>query len=136
MFLALELKHGQKIRFEVKDVIHIEEEDGITVLFQAKHSVLKNADGSTQNLTTLDSDLWKTLSNWTDILKAEKGNSDFITKNSFYLVTNKSESINEFINSFSLFKADNDFDQVLVILKELENKTTDKTLKAFIQNVV
>jgi hypothetical protein len=72
MFLALDLKMGQKIGFEVKDDIHIDKEDETTILFQAKHSILKSSSGTIKNLTTLDSDLWKTLNNWADMIKANK----------------------------------------------------------------
>ena len=58
MFLALELRNGQKIGFEIKDDVHIDREDGTTIWYQAKHTI-----GTLQNLTTLDTDLWKTLSN-------------------------------------------------------------------------
>lgn len=81
MLLSLELRHGQKIGFEVKDDVHIEKGDGTTILFQTKHTVVENADGTVQNLTTLDSDLWKTLSNWADFIKT--GNKDYLEKHSF-----------------------------------------------------
>ena len=136
MFLALDLKMGQKIGFEVKDDVHIDKEDGTTILFQAKHSTLKNTNGATQNLTTLDSDLWKTLSNWIDFIKADKSKSEFIIKHSFILVTNKNDNNNDFINSTSHFKTDNNVDNVLEKLKDLKDKTQDETIKQYIQNVI
>ncbi|MBF2707437.1 ABC-three component system protein [Flavobacterium soyangense] len=135
MYLALELKHGQKIGFEVKDDVHIDREDGTTVLFQAKHTIVKNTDGSLQNLTTLDADLWKTLSNWATFIKTGNTNSDFLNKHSFILVTNKSENNNDFINSLSLFKVDENIDKALEKVIELENKTKDETLKKYLKNV-
>ena len=39
MLLALELRHGQKVGFEVKDDVHIDKADGTTILFQTKHIV-------------------------------------------------------------------------------------------------
>jgi len=54
MLLALELRHGQKVGFEVKDDVHIDKADGTTILFQTKHSVLTSSNGAIQNLTTLD----------------------------------------------------------------------------------
>jgi hypothetical protein len=90
MFLALELSNGQKIGFEVKDDVHIDKADGTTILYQAKHTVDKS-----QNLTTLDTDLWKTLSNWSAFIKADKTNTDFLNKYSFVLVTNKNENNNK-----------------------------------------
>lgn len=63
---------------------------------------MENADGTVQNLTTLDSDLWKTLSNWADFIKT--GNKDYLEKHSFVLVTNKNENNNDFIKSLIDFK--------------------------------
>ncbi|WP_341900730.1 ABC-three component system protein [Fluviicola taffensis] len=134
MFLLLELRHGQKIGFEVKDDVHIDKEDGTTILFQAKHTITKSAAGDPQNLTTLDSDLWKTLSNWTDFIKADNSNT-FLDKHSFYLVTNKSESNNEFISSLNTFKEDNNVDFVLTKLNELKSRTQDETIQKYIKNI-
>ncbi|MDQ0477472.1 ABC-three component system protein [Chryseobacterium sp. MDT2-18] len=134
MFLALDLKFGQKIGFEVKDDVHIDKEDGTTILYQAKHTILKNAKGNPQNLTDLDTDLWKTLSNWVDFVNADKS-SDFLKKHTFILVTNKSESNNDFIASLNTFKADNNFDNIKSKIKELETKTKDETLKGYLKKV-
>ncbi len=133
MNLALELGPGEKIGFEVKDDIHIDKADGTTILYQAKHTVQQD---SNKNLTTLDSDLWKTLSNWVDFIKSNKENSNFLEKHSFILTTNKSENNNSFLIALLLFKKDNKTDKVLNKLKELKTKTTDKTLKKYIQNVI
>lgn len=136
MYLSLQLGYGEKIGFEVKDDIHIDKQDGTTILFQAKHTVLKNADGSPQNLTILDSDLWKTLSTWADIIKAAKDNPNFISQHSFFLITNKSENGNTFIDSLSELKSDNDIDKVIGVLNDLETKTTDEKLKIYIKSII
>lgn len=133
MCLALELKHGQKVGFEVKDDVHIDNEDGTTVLFQAKHTVLKNADGSSDNLTTLDSDLWKTLSNWAEMIKSDSFN---LFTHSFRLVTNKSDGNNTFIDALILFKKDNDVDKVIETLTVLQAKTKDNELKKYFKNIL
>lgn len=135
MFLALDLKMGQKIGFEVKDDIHIDKEDETTILFQAKHSILKSSSGTIKNLTTLDSDLWKTLNNWADMIKANKKNKNFLRTHSFILVTNKNENNNEFINLIIQYRTDNNIDDVVEKLKELESKTEDETLTKYIKNV-
>lgn len=134
MFLALDLKFGQKIGFEVKDDVHIDKEDGTTILYQTKHTIIKNAKGNPQNLTDLDTDLWKTLSNWVDFINADKS-FDFLDKHTFILVTNKSKSNNDFIASLNIFKADNDFDNIKSKIKELETKTKDETLKGYLKKV-
>ncbi len=134
MLLALELRHGQKVGFEVKDDVHIEREDGTTILFQTKHTVLENSNGATQNLTTLDTDLWKTLSNWADFIKKSKGN--FLDKNSFVLATNKNENNNEFVSSLSNFKTDKNIYTILKKLNDLKDKTKDTTIQKYIENIV
>ncbi|MFV8442183.1 hypothetical protein [Flavobacterium sp. LB2P44] len=134
MLLALDLKFGQKIGFEVKDDVHIDKEDGTTVLYQAKHTIIKNSKGNPQNLKDLDTDLWKTLSNWVDFINADKS-SDFLKKHTFILVTNKSENNNNFITTLNAFKADNESDKVKLKIAELGNKTQDVTLKKYFKNV-
>ena len=135
MYLALELKHGQKIGFEVKDDVHIDKDDGSTILFQAKHTIVKNASGVLQNLTTLDVDLWKTLSNWSEFIKADNSNLDFLNKHSFVLITNKNENNNDFISSLNQFKTDSDVSKLLTKINELKNSTNDETLKKYIKNI-
>ena len=134
MLLSLELRHGQKIGFEVKDDVHIEKGDGTTILFQTKHTVVKNANSTVQNLTTLDSDLWKTLSNWADFIKT--GNKDYLEKHSFVLVTNKNENNNDFIKSLIDFKANKDYDKIFEKLNELKTKTKDETIQKYMDNLL
>lgn len=134
MLLALELRHGQKIGFEMKDDVHIDREDGTTILFQTKHTVLENSNGTAQNLTTLDTDLWKTLSNWADFIKKSKAN--YLDKHSFVLATNKNENNNEFINSLTNFKTDENIDTILKKLNDLKDKTKDETIQKYIENLV
>jgi hypothetical protein len=133
MSLALELKTGEKVGFEVRDDIYIERANGKTTLFQSKHTVLTNADGIPINLTTLDIDLWKTLSNWVDMIKAD---TSILTNNCFCLVTNKGEGNNQFIEALNLFKADDNLDSVIEKTKELRDKTENRELKAYIKNVL
>jgi len=135
MYLALELKQGQKIGFEIKDDIHIDKQDGTTILYQTKHTIVTNANGDIQNLTTLDIDLWKTLNNWVDFINDDGKNSTFLNENSFILVTNKSENNNDFISALALLKSDNDIDKVVLKINELENKTQDITLKKYLKKV-
>lgn len=133
MFLALELKLGQKIGFEVKDDIHIDMPDGTSILLQTKHSVTTNTDGSIQNLTDLDSDLWKTLSNWAEFIKTDCDNGDFIETHSFILVTNKNNQNNTFIKTLGQFRIDNNFDKLWNCISDLEGKTQDTTIKSYIK---
>lgn len=134
MLLALELRHGQKIGFEMKDDVHIDREDGTTILFQTKHTVLENSNGTAQNLTTLDTDLWKTLSNWADFIKKSKAN--YLDKHSFVLATNKNENNNEFINSLTNFKTDENIDTILKKINDLKDKTKDEAIQKYIENLI
>lgn len=136
MLLALDLKFGQKIGFEVKDDVHIDKEDGTTILIQTKHTIQKNSNGEIENLTTFDSDLWKTLSNWADFIKTDKSKLNFLNTHSFILVTNKNENKNHLISLLVQFKTENKIDNVLEKLKELENKSLDENLKNYINNVI
>lgn len=136
MYLSLRLTTGQKIGFEVKDDIHIDTPNGNTILFQAKHSVQKNSEGETQNLTLMDSDLWKTISNWVAIIKSEKDNSNFLKHTYFHLVTNKNEDNNFFITTLYAFKESNNVDDVIAVLSHLKETTESKVLKAYFKNII
>jgi hypothetical protein len=128
---ALEMKTGDSVGFEVKDDIHIEKANGKIILQQLKHTVSQNSKGQPINLTTLDSDLWKTLSRWADMIKAD----DSILKNhTFCLVTNKSLGKNEFVTARDLFKRDGEVDKLMETLKALKDDTENKDLKNYIKN--
>lgn len=135
MYLALDLSHGDTIGFEVRDDVHIQKSDGTVILYQGKHSVQTNSTGAVQNLTALDSDLWKTISNWVSMIEAESDRKAFLEMNSFFLFTNKNENANEFITALSGFKADGDLTHVTAKLKELRTKTTDETLKDYLKHI-
>lgn len=137
MYLVVDFRFGQKIGYEVKDDVHIDHKDGTTILFQTKHTVVKNATGEMQSLTSLDVDLWKTLHNWANFIK-DKGKlySEFLNKNSFILVTNKSDNNNKLINSLSVFKQDNDLDKFVFILNELKKETKSKVIEKYIKTII
>ncbi|KAA9040836.1 hypothetical protein FW778_01995 [Ginsengibacter hankyongi] len=128
---ALEMKTGDKVGFEVKDDIHIEKANGKIILQQLKHTVSKDSKGNPSNLTTLDSDLWKTLSRWADMIKAQQS---ILDNHAFCLVTNKGEKNNEFIAALDLFKSDGKSSDVIEKIEKLKNATTDKELKVYIKN--
>src|SRR5690606_16015486 len=95
----LNLKNGQVVGLEVLDDVHVERHDGSHLLIQLKHTVQKNAQDIPINLTTMDSDLWKSLSNWCKVIvdPAEGRISAptqiaFIEKTGFLLASNKSDS--------------------------------------------
>jgi len=136
MYLSLNLKHGGKIGYEVKDDVHIDLEDGSTVLLQAKHSTQVKSDGSVQNLTTLDSDMWKSLNNWTLFIKGAPSKQEFLDKHSFILVTNKGESSNDFINALEKFKSDKDVTTIYDLIERLGTSTLSTTIKDYIKNIL
>ncbi|MCK7590074.1 hypothetical protein M0G43_05785 [Subsaxibacter sp. CAU 1640] len=135
MLMALELRHGEKVGFEVKDDVHIDKEDGTTLLYQTKHTTLKNADGTSQNLTTMDLDMWKTLSNWASFINEAASKIDFLKKHSFILITNKNENNNKFMESLATFKKDLKTNAVIDTISSIENKTTDTSLKKYCANI-
>lgn len=111
----LNLKTGQVVGLEVLDDVYIELADGTQLLVQLKHTIQTNAAGLPKNLTTMDSDLWKSLSNWSRVVvdPAEgRGNLPaqlaFIKKTGFVLASNKSEGhTNLLLSSVFEFKAGN-----------------------------
>lgn len=129
MYLALNLKHGDRIGFEVKDDVHIDMPNGTTILYQAKHTILTKSDGTPENLTTLDNDLWKTISNWIDMIKSNKS---ILENHEFCLVTNKSEESNKFIESLAIFKNNIDVDKVINFIKQLKEKTKNREIKSYL----
>jgi hypothetical protein len=70
----LKLKHGESAGMEVLDDVHTTLQNNRQVLVQVKHTVQKGAQGHPINLTELDADLWKTLSNWTKVICDKKDN--------------------------------------------------------------
>ncbi|RKQ50612.1 hypothetical protein BXY85_1628 [Roseivirga pacifica] len=136
MYLSLELRYGQKIGFEVKDDIHIDLPDGSTILFQAKHTVLTGSYDKSQNLTELDVDLWKTISNWVDFIKSSDDHEKFLNSHNFVLITNKSDGNNNFITSLLQFKNDENLEVLVNFLKELLGKTENSTIKKNIKNIL
>ena len=95
----LNLKTGMTVGLEVMDDVHTELNNDKQVLVQLKHTVQTTTAGSPKNLTTLDSDLWKSLSNWAKVIvdpEAERRDLDsqraFVNKTHFLLASNKSDN--------------------------------------------
>lgn len=141
----LNLKSGQTVGLEVKDDVHTTLDADFNILVQLKHTVRSNAKGDPVALTELDSDLWKTIYNWSQVIgdKAE-GRKElsqqlrFVEKTEFHLVSNKSESkANEFLQILDRFNlGGDDFQALLGHLKSLENKTVDRSIKGYIDGVL
>ncbi|TKC62154.1 hypothetical protein FBD94_07990 [Pedobacter hiemivivus] len=136
IYLILDISHGDTIGFEVKDDVHIKRHDGSTILFQGKHSVQTNASGEIQNLTALDEDLWKTVSNWVSMVKGESDSKEFLSKYSFVLFTNKNEHFNEFITTLSTYQLDGNIKDVVTKLREFKRRTNNKTIENYLTQIL
>lgn len=107
----LTLNDGETIEYESKDDISIITQDNNQILIQVKHSIRTNADGNNVNLTDFDVDLWKTLSNWANLIMDKndgrnniKQQEEFITRTTFVLLTNKNITENSIIEKITKYK--------------------------------
>ena len=133
MYLALDLRQGETIGFEVKDDVHIDKSDGSVILFQAKHTISTKSDGTSTNLTTLDVDLWKSLNNWSDLIK--KDNS-ILDNHYFCLVTNKGDDSNDFITALKDFNSNDNIDDIGQLLAKLKKDTKSDTINKYLKNIM
>jgi len=139
------LKQNETIGLEVMDDVHTSLNTDRQILVQLKHTLEKKADGSPANLATLDSDLWKSLSNWAKLICDKKDGRQnlaeqvtFVSKTDFLLVTNKSDNkSNTFLNNLRKFSSGEiDFASLRNQLIELKDKTDSDSVKAYIQDVL
>ncbi|WP_010500120.1 ABC-three component system protein [Paenibacillus elgii] len=140
LYLLLGLEEGQAIGIEVKDDLHIDLSNGNQILLQLKHTLQTSASGAIINITERDSDLWKTIYNWINVINDEndgrKNMSDqiiFIEKTIFILVSNKSSnSNNKFLVKISEFnKGKLIIDDIVRYLKELHSTTESAEIKGY-----
>ncbi|MDC5350939.1 hypothetical protein WAH72_09190 [Acinetobacter baumannii] len=123
LYCLLDLRRGEKIGFEIKEDVHLELSNGKCILSQLKHTVQESMDGEKINLTDLDEDLWKTLSNWVLLIKASGNELQYIEKNEFILATNK----NIVESSFPyLFTCNSDVNEIIAYTKRLKEKSSKK----------
>jgi hypothetical protein len=142
----LNLKTGQLVGLEVLDDVHIERKDGTKVLIQLKHTVQKNSDGVPKNLTTMDVDLWKSISNWCKVITdpAERrslalpAQLAFISKTGFVLASNKSESVgNEFLSSLGAFKlGTKNHGHLVDDIRSIKLKSTSRDIQSYIDDLL
>jgi hypothetical protein len=141
----LNLKSGQTAGLEVKDDVHTTLDADFNILVQLKHTVRTNAKGDPVALTELDSDLWKTIYNWSQVISDEaEGRKEplsqlrFVAKTEFHLVSNKSQSkTNEFLQILDRFNlGEDDFQTLLDHVRSLEIKTADLIIKGYIGAVL
>lgn len=136
-YLILELRFGESIGFEVKDDIHIDFADGTTELIQIKHSVQTTSGGEPINLTELSGDLWKTLSNWSTVIKEQTDINTYLSKTRFRLVTNKANRSNQFIENLRRFQRhEMTPTEIKAYISGLSKSTSDTDLQSKIQSVL
>lgn len=141
----LNLKTGENVGLEAKDDVHTDLENDRQILVQVKHTVQTNAKSKPINLTELDYDLWKTLSNWAKIITDEADGrrkvteqTKFIKRTEFVLLSNKSSSEgNRLLNKIAdLERSPSSIDAVREIIKTLRLETEDKAIQGYIDQVL
>ncbi len=145
LWKVLLLQPHESVGLEVKDDIHTDLNNNHQVLYQLKHTIKKNTDGSIANLTTSDLDMWKTFSNWSQII-SDKNDSrgtklvqlSFIEKTSFVLASNKSSNnSNKVVGIISeLQSGTKNESDVRSYFITLAKKTTNEDLKGYIKDVL
>jgi len=141
----LNLKSGESVGLEILDDVHVSSSATLQLLFQLKHTTALAASGKPVNLTSLDDDLWKTMSNWAKIIcdpddgrALQNEQLSFIKKTEFHLVTNKSWSAgNLFINNVVEFvDGQCDFSKIKATVQKFHDQTTSIDVKSHIANVL
>ena len=144
LWKVLSLEFGETVGLEVKDDVHTELNDSTQILYQLKHTIKTKPNNSPVNLSSLDKDLWKTLSNWVQVItdKADdraiqKNQLEFINKTNFVLATNKTSSkSNDLINAISNFQNDSiSIDTFNDNIDNLLNKCKDNSIVEYITRV-
>ncbi len=134
----LDLNENESISYENKDDVHIELSNGELILFQIKHSIQKTAKSENTSLTDSDTDLWKTLSNWSKIISDDNDGranfvdqKDFIKNTKFILLTNKKtpgKSI--FIESLSKLQSGTiNFSSFISLLDKITTERAKEAIK-------
>ncbi|WP_250212089.1 ABC-three component system protein [Pseudomonas fluorescens] len=146
LYQILNLKKGQSAGLESKDDVHSDLENDIQLLFQLKHTLQRQASDLPIALTELDSDLWKTLYNWTMVItdpndnrKLEKDQLAFVKRTEFHLVSNKSQSnrnkLGKLLTTYSDDQDPETLDRINARISEIEVSTSDTTIKNYITTV-
>ncbi|HEY9102348.1 ABC-three component system protein [Chitinimonas sp.] len=143
LYRILNLGTGQSVGFEIKDDVHTELKADFNILYQLKHTVQTNAAGTPIALTELDSDLWKTLYNWSQVISDKVDGREelaaqrlFVSKTEFHLVSNKSLSkTNTFLKLLVEFQESGNFEMLDMHLKDLSDKTENADIEKYISSV-
>lgn len=139
------LQPNETIGLEVKDDVHTDLSNNHQLLYQLKHTIKTNADGTPANLTTLDLDMWKTFSNWSKVISDKNDNRNtiqsqlsFIKKTSFVLASNKSSNkANKVVSIISeLQSGKKNENEVCKLFDDLRKDSDNDTLKEYIEDVL
>lgn len=145
LYRLLMLDEGESVGLEVEDDVSTKLKNDRQILIQLKHSVQEAASGNVIALTTLDIDLWKTLSNWSKVIRDENdGRKEkryqlaFVKKTDFLLASNKSQNENnEFLKTIRRFHNDEiDIAALRKYLVSLQTTTKNDDIKAYIEDVL
>ena len=115
--LLNEIDETSTVSFELHDDADKQTDEAIT-FYQIKHSIQKNAEGTTINLSDRDSDLWKTLSNWMKFIEAQP---EILANASFILVTNKNISDNRFVKALTIYQQNHNLDDFKSSIEDIKN---------------
>src|SRR5690606_27666861 len=133
------------IGLEVKDDVHTNLSNNHQVLYQLKHTIKKNADGSIANLTTSYLDMWKTFSNWSKVISDKNDLRDtmqaqlsFVKKTSFVLASNKSSNKSNKVTGIisELQGGSKNENDVRTYFETLAKGTTNEDLEGNINDVL
>ena len=138
LYTLLRLRTGESVGLEVSDDVHTKLANDVQILYQLKHTVQTNATGAPINLTTYDSDFWKTLSNWSKVVSdKEDGRASkphqlaFLRKTEFVLVSNKSKSKDTTLIDFVAAPR-----RARAAIKSLRGKTKDETIQTYMDDIL
>jgi len=145
LWKVLLLQTNESVGLEVKDDVHTDLSNNHQVLYQLKHTIKKNSQNSTANLSTSDLDMWKTFSNWSKVIADAKdarstiqAQLNFVEKTSFVLASNKSSNkSNDVVRIISQLQSGtkNESD-VRTYFQSLEKTTQNYDLKGYINDVL
>lgn len=145
LWKLLSLETGGSVGLEVKDDVHTELNNSKQIFYQIKHTIQKKSDGTSTNLSTLDKDFWKTLSNWAKVISDKndgrgKKNQQliFLKKTSFVLASNKSSaSNNKILKSIADLQIDQkSITKIKTVFKDLSDKTQNNNIIRYIEDIL
>lgn len=138
LYRVLQLRTDESVGLEVADDVHTELDNDRQILFQLKHTLQVRADGTPAALSPLDSDLWKTMSNWSLVVSDEAAGRTtpteqlgFVNRTDFVLTSNKSKSVDSSIPDLLA-----DPDRARENLKALRETTGSSTIEKQIDDVL